>query len=363
MSATTGEGLDGWYAWLRERGGRRDPAGAAVIRRRLLVDGIVQGVGFRPFVYNLARERGPRRVRHQHQRRRGHRDPGRRRGPGPLRRAAARPRPRPWPGSSRSTAEDVDRCRDDDAFVIVASREHPRHQHPHPARRGHLRRLPARDPRPRTTAATATPSPTAPTAARAGPSSAASPTTGPSPPWPTSPCAPPARPSTTTRATGASTPSPTPAPSAGPRVWLEGPVGADRRPTTARWPRPPTALAAARSWPSRAWAASTWPCGPTTRTRWSRLRRRKDREAKPLAVMAADLDAVAPPGRGRPAEEAALLASPAAPIVLLERHGRRPGGRRRGPGPPAPGRHAAPTRRCTTCCSTRWPRTASAPWS
>jgi acylphosphatase len=61
------------------------------------------------------------------------------------------------------------------------------------------------------TAATAIPSSTAPTAARATPSPAAFPTTARRPPWRVSKCAPPARPSTTTRSTAAFTPSPMPA--------------------------------------------------------------------------------------------------------------------------------------------------------
>ncbi len=52
----------------------------------------------------------------------------------------------------------------------------------------------------------------------------------------------------------------------------------------------------------------------------TRLRQRKQRERKPFALMARDLDAVRRYGAVSEAE-AALLASPAAPIVILERHG------------------------------------------
>lgn len=56
----------------------------------------------------------------------------------------------------------------------------------------------------------------------------------------------------------------------------------------------------------------------------SRLRRRKEREAKPLAVMVPDLKAAASIGAVS-SEERDLLASPQRPIVLLRRH-REPGG-------------------------------------
>ena len=52
----------------------------------------------------------------------------------------------------------------------------------------------------------------------------------------------------------------------------------------------------------------------------TRLRQRKQRERKPFALMARDLDAVRRYGAVSDAE-AALLASPAAPIVILDRHG------------------------------------------
>ena len=91
------------------------------------------------------------------------------------------------------------------------------------------------------------------------------------------------------------------------------PAGAGRRPGsgTGRW------------WPSRASAATTWPPTRPTSRPWPRLRARKHREDKPFAVMVADLDAArAPVCWSTPAEEA-LLASPRRPIVLLRR---RPGG-------------------------------------
>ena len=72
----------------------------------------------------------------------------------------------------------------------------------------------------RQTGATAIPSPTARTAARATRSSKACPTTGPAPRCGASPCARCALPSIATRATAASTPSPTPVPACGPRLAL-----------------------------------------------------------------------------------------------------------------------------------------------
>ena len=58
--------------------------------------------------------------------------------------------------------------------------------------------------------------------------------------------------------------------------------------------------------------------GATSADAVARLRKRKHREEKPLAVMARDLDAVREVARLSPAE-AALLESPERPIALLEK--------------------------------------------
>ena len=107
-------------------------------------------------------------------------------------------------------------------------------------------------------------------------------------------------------ATAASTPSPTPARSAGRGVRLaRGRCAADPR----RGRGGAGARSTARSWRSRASAASTWPAAPTTRRRSPRLRARKHREDKPFALMAPDLAAARELVELGPAEER-LLARP-----------------------------------------------------
>src|SRR4030065_748662 len=137
------------------------------VRAQVVVRGIVQGVGFRPFVYRLAREHG-------------------------------------LGGWVLNSTQGV---------VIEVEGERERID-------GFLGELQAAPP-PQAliekvaTRPTATRSSTAPTADLASPSSAISPTIGRRPPCASSPCAPAATASTTTPLTAASTPSPTPAPSAG----------------------------------------------------------------------------------------------------------------------------------------------------
>ncbi len=105
------------------------------------------------------------------------------------------------------------------------------------------------------TAAIATHSPTAPTAARASPSRAASPMTGRRPRWRSSRCARPARPNTTIRSNRRFHAQPNACWDCGPRLWLEAPDGSpipandpvavnDRTPARRRNRRPSKASAA-----------------------------------------------------------------------------------------------------------------------
>ena len=127
--------------------------------------------------------------------------------------------------------------------------------------------------------------------------------------------------STTTRRTAASTPSRSAARPAVPRLSLLGPGrdGQCRGPPLARPRR--TCSARARCWRSRAWAATTWPWTRPVRRPPAALRARKHREDKPFAVMVADLAAAQ---RLCEVDEAAaaLLASGRRPIVLLPRRPR-----------------------------------------
>ncbi len=182
--------------------------------RRIEIEGIVQGVGFRPWVYRLA-----------HELELGGRSgtapaasPSRRSGTRPrcdrfVERLDARPRPpRPSaasPGSrSKRARSAASRSRASPANGAVRVSI--------PAGSRHLRGLPRRNAATRRIGATATPSSTAPTAARASPSPAPRPTIARPPPWPASPV--PGLPARVRRpgATAASTPSPTPARAAAP---------------------------------------------------------------------------------------------------------------------------------------------------
>ena len=172
-------------------------------------------------------------------------------------------------------------------------------------RHRHLRRLPGRALRPGRPALPASRSSAAPTADRASPSSPACPTTGRRPPWPASA--------------------------------LPGLRDGVRRPRRSALPRPDRGLPGLRSdahaGPSRGsptssvtrpcarpadcWrrgdrggrrdsAATTWPATPTDATAVSTLRKRKDRGDKPFAIMVADLGVAA---------EFALVSDDRAPVA------------------------------------------------
>ncbi len=105
-------------------------------------------------------------------------------------------------------------------------------------------------------------------------------------------------------------------PECGPRAWLEGPVGA----TDAEGGvlgRAAEALARHAVVAIKGLGGFHLAVRADASAAVAELRRRKGRAAKPLAVMAADLDAVRRLATVSDAE-AALLASPQAPIVLLE---------------------------------------------
>ena len=199
-------------------------------RRRVRVEGVVQGVGFRPFVHRLASElqlggfvrNDARGVEVEVE---GPADAVERVPRAPARRARRR-----WRASRRVRARDVAGARRRAASRSPGSRRR-RAGRARRRRRRDLRRLPGRAASTPPTAATATRSSTARTAARASRSCAASPTTGRGRRWPASRCAPPAGAEYDDPPTAASTPSRTPARPAGRgRGWWRD--GRARRATT-----------------------------------------------------------------------------------------------------------------------------------
>ncbi len=137
---------------------------------------------------------------------------------------------------------------------------------------------------------------------------------------------PPAGGSTRTRPTGASTPSPTRVPSAGRAC---GCCGSETETTWWRWPpaakptrrrpsaRPPSCCAAARSSPSRASAASTSPATPRTARPCAASSGANGVPTSRSPSCSPAWTSCACTAWSRPEEEA-LLTSPEHPIVLLE---------------------------------------------
>ena len=120
------------------------------------------------------------------------------------------------------------------------------------------------------------------------------------------------------------------------------------RPADPRWTRSRATRSTARGPPSpRAWSsrsrgsgATTWRATPRPRRLWPPLRARKARGGKPFAVMVRDLAAARALAEIDDAE-AAVLTSPARPVVLLRRRAGRRARRGRRPGQPVAGGAAA----------------------
>ena len=244
VSATTGDGMDAWLAWIGgcTRGARRRHAtampGRSVAARTQPRDvgrAALRAIRRTPRCACAARCRASASGRSSIgwrtelglagwvlQRRAGRRD----RGPGPdaaldrfaqrLRSRGAAARARRRASTPRRTAADRGdaRLRDPRQRGRAAS---PRR----PARRRHLRRLPGRAASTRATAAIATPSSTARTAARATRSRATCPTTARRPAWRAFALCPACQARVhATRPIAASTPQPNACPACGPRLAL-----------------------------------------------------------------------------------------------------------------------------------------------
>ena len=281
-------------------------------REAIVVRGVVQGVGFRPFVYRLATEEGLAGFIGN--------DTGgvtiEIEGPAEKVESFRRRLQDEAPPLSRIdsvVAQSIPPKREKEFRIVVERCARPG-EHRHSRGRGDLRRLPARAARSARTAAIAIHFSTAPTAARASPSRAAFPMTARRPPWRNSRCARNARRSTTIRPTGASTRSPMPARFAGRASgWLlrtATEIPSDD-PVTAAIDR----LMAGEIMAIKGIGGFHLAVDATNEFAVMRLRDRKHRYGKPLAVMARDLEAARELCVLTPEEEELLL-TVARPIVL-----------------------------------------------
>ena len=234
---------------------------------QLRIAGQVQGVGFRPFVYRLARELGLTGWVNNDAARRDHRGPGPAGGVRGVRPPPARASCRRWRRSPAATSRASPGRAGDGAVRDPPLRGRRAGRRPGHRRHRRLRRLPARDERPRRPALRATRSSTAPTAGRGTRIVRRIPYDRPNttmadfamcplcarrvrrPGQPAVPRPADRLPDVRARASGWSTRT------AG-RSPCDDPIAEAARAAGRR----------ARSSPSRAWAASTWPAGPTTTT-------------------------------------------------------------------------------------------------
>ena len=285
------------------------------------VEGMVQGVGFRPFVYRLAARARARRLRAQRRARRAARGRGRRRRRSSASWRGCRPRRRRWPRSSASRGR---RCRrpGERGFRILASAARRRARRAGRRRHRDLRRLPGRAVRPGR--------PPLPLPVRQ--LHQLRPALHDRARRPLRPAADDdgrlrdvrraARPSTTTRADRRFHAQPNACPDCGPAVRLR------RTPTRRRRaaPRPRRRCSTARSSRSRAWAATTSRAAPTTSAAVARAARAQAPRGPAVRAHGA------PTSRRRARwstlgeAEAALLAGRERPIVLAPRRAGAPRG-------------------------------------
>ena len=250
------------------------------VLKHLTVQGVVQGVGFRPFIFRLAGEHGLNGLGHQHKQRGRDRGRGGRRGGRGVRRAH----------HPRRAAQGPYRGRRDGRREARGLSRPSRYGRAGP-RRATSSSRPTSPPAPTASVSSSTPAtgdiatllPTARTAAPGSRSSRTSPTTGRTPPWPLSACA-------TNAAREYEDPlnrrfhaQPNACPVCGPRVWLEdaraGRCGHAMTPFARRLPCSDTA----RSWRSRAWAVFSSPAMRRTRMR-SRLAGEEEKTRQALCA-------------------------------------------------------------------------------
>ncbi len=108
-------------------------------------------------------------------------------------------------------------------------------------------------------------------------------------------------------------------PDCGPQLWLETPDGAMLEAPGELFSELQAQLQAGKILAIRGLGGFHLVCDATNATAVARLRQRKARPAKPLALMVADLDVLTGYAQ-RTAQADAALQSPAAPIALLARH-------------------------------------------